>query len=120
MSPEFPPNSTGKGARAEAAQTASSPKTSDLASFSRLPDTKSEANIIQEILTKKMDISAKNYQNEKALESVLNAAESPSILHLATHGYFIGKDESKKTTDVNQALLKDSPMFRSGLALAGI
>jgi CHAT domain-containing protein len=93
---------------------ASPPKPNELTSFSRLPDTKKEADTIQQILTDRMRVSVKNYQDEKAIEGVLNAAESPRIMHLATHGYFIQKDEAK------QMLLKDNPMLRSGIALAGI
>jgi len=87
--------------------------------FSRLPDTKSEADTIQKILTQKMGVTVRNYQNEKATESLLHSAESPTIVHLATHGYFIGKDETGTSSGVDQ-MLRDSPMFRSGLALAGI
>ncbi len=105
---------------------ASAPKENELAPFSRLPDTKKEADVIQTILSQKMQIPVKNYQNEKAAEAVLLSADSPVILHLATHGYFIGKDDQKnkgpadKNKDDSPVLLKDSPMFRSGLALAGI
>lgn len=101
---------------------APSPKPFELAYFSRLPETKDEANIIQQILSERMHIGVNSYQAEKAVEAVLYAAESPIIMHLATHGYFIGKDEFKQqnTSDSNQMLFKDYPMLRSGIALAGI
>jgi CHAT domain-containing protein len=98
-------------------------KTSDVAPFSRLPDTKTEAETIEKILTQQMNMPVTNYQDKKAIEAVLLSAESPSIVHLATHGYFIGKDEIKKGPNAGpprEMPLKDSPMFRSGLALAGI
>jgi CHAT domain-containing protein/tetratricopeptide (TPR) repeat protein len=99
------------------------PKVYELTPFSRLPDTKTEANEIQKILTQKMRIPVKNYQGAHAVESVLNTADSPKILHLATHGYFLGKEEAQQNAaavDTTQMLLNDNPMLRSGIALAGI
>ena len=111
------------GGAAIPGEAAASPKTNALASFARLPDTKKEADTIEEILTRRMSIAVNNYQDKKAVEAVLTAAESPIILHLATHGYFIGKEESDRNTeaaDSGQMLLRDNPMLRSGIALAGI
>jgi CHAT domain-containing protein len=70
-----------------------------------------------------MRIPVKNYQGAHAVESVLNTADSPKILHLATHGYFLGKEEAQQNAaavDTTQMLLNDNPMLRSGIALAGI
>jgi CHAT domain-containing protein len=102
---------------------ASSPKPFELAYFSRLPDTKDEANTIRQILSERMHIGVNSYQNDKAVEAVLHAAESPIIMHLATHGYFIGKEEFQSKPNApesSQMLFKDYPMLRSGIALAGI
>ncbi|HEY3275686.1 MAG TPA: CHAT domain-containing tetratricopeptide repeat protein, partial [Syntrophorhabdaceae bacterium] len=118
------PNSTTKeGPRTQGAEGGAGTSAGGLSSFSRLPDTKGEADTIQKILTEKMNIPVRNYQDRHAIEAVLLAAESPAIVHLATHGYFIGKDEGKDTANgasPRESPLKDSPMFRSGLALAGI
>jgi CHAT domain-containing protein len=109
--------------QSESVRAATTPsKAHELSSFTRLPDTKQEANTIQEILSQRMSISVKTYQQEKAVESVLNTAESPSIIHLATHGYFLGQDEARRNsaTEDSWLLLKDNPMLRSGIALSGI
>ncbi|MEI8356416.1 MAG: CHAT domain-containing protein, partial [Deltaproteobacteria bacterium] len=111
------------GGAAISGEGAASPKTNMMASFARLPDTKKEADTIQGILTSRMSIAVNNYQDKKAVEAVLTTAESPIILHLATHGYFIGKEEIGRNTegaDAGQMLLRDNPMLRSGIALAGI
>jgi len=94
--------------------------------FSRLPDTKKEADVIAGILSGKMNLTAQNYQDKKAMEEALFSAKSPKILHLATHGYFLKKEEetpkegmgreNKGTPDTNM----ENPMLRSGLALAGV
>lgn len=95
-------------------------KTGGLSSFARLPDTKKEADTIQRILTQRMNIAVNTFQDNKARESVLSAAESPIIVHLATHGYFLAKEESGRTTDPGDAMLRDNPMLRSGIVFAGV
>jgi CHAT domain-containing protein/Tfp pilus assembly protein PilF len=94
--------------------------------FSRLPDTKKEADVIVGILSEKMNLTSQSYQDKKAMEEALFSAKSPKILHLATHGYFLKKEEEKPkegtgrenkgTPDTNM----ENPMLRSGLALAGV
>ena len=103
--------------------TASPARGAFLTSFSRLPDTRLEADAIENILTQRMRITVRDFQGEKAVESALRAVDSPKILHLATHGYFFGKDDAKPGADgaeTSPVTLKDDPMFRSGLALAGV
>ncbi|MFN4270771.1 MAG: CHAT domain-containing tetratricopeptide repeat protein [Thermosynechococcus sp.] len=46
-----------------------------------------------------------------ATEAAVKAANSPKILHLATHGFFLANSEDKS--------LLENPLLRSGLALAG-
>ena len=55
-------------------------------------------------------------EGKTATESALSKVESPYILHLATHGFFLSASEqgSKKP---KYGLT--NPMHRSGLALAG-
>jgi len=56
-----------------------------------------------------------------ATEAALKSARSPSILHIATHGFFLPDpvtDDRYEAKDV-QALPIENPMLRSGLALAG-
>ncbi len=46
-----------------------------------------------------------------ATEAAVKAANSPKILHLATHGFFL--------TDSGNKDIPENPLLRSGLALAG-
>jgi len=98
-------------------------KAYELSYFARLPHTREEAEKIQQILTERMHIPVTNYLDDKALESVLQTVEPPSIMHLATHGYFIAREEVEQGSpvlDPGQTLLRDNPMLRSGLALTGV
>ena len=60
-----------------------------------------------------------------ATETALKQASAPSILHIATHGFFLGDTDSnprdgapERTAKVSLAD-RDNPLLRSGLALAG-
>lgn len=100
--------------------------------FSRLPDTKQEADAIEKIIKDRLKISVDNYQNKKALEEVLFKVEYPKILHIATHGYFVS-DEEVKGKDLRGVEIKfksdfaednyltiENPMLRSGIVFAGV
>jgi CHAT domain-containing protein/Flp pilus assembly protein TadD len=72
-------------------------------SFSALPGTKAEAEVIQKILT---DRPITSYLRNHATEENLYQVKSPSILHIATHGFF-----TRGSTP--------NPMLNSAIALAG-
>ncbi len=65
----------------------------------------------------------------KATESAIKQLKTPSILHLATHGFFLPDEEIKPTSpainqlnnqlDKPQYVNLENPLLRSGLALAG-
>ena len=65
----------------------------------------------------------------KATESAIKQLKTPSILHLATHGFFLPDEEIKPTSpainqfnnQLNQPqyVNLENPLLRSGLALAG-
>ncbi|OGF68074.1 MAG: hypothetical protein A2Y62_18345 [Candidatus Fischerbacteria bacterium RBG_13_37_8] len=96
--------------------------------FPRLPETKQEIDAIEKIIEENYHLPVKNYQDKQALEDVLFKIESPRMLHLATHGYFLPNEEvtaqdkkmlsaqeMKATVDIGLA----NPMTRSALVLAG-
>ncbi|MBA4348538.1 MAG: kinesin [Thermodesulfovibrio sp.] len=101
-------------------------------SFERLPDTKLEADAIEKVLKKKFKV--KNYQNKKAIEEVMFSTETPKILHLATHGYFLNDEELKGSKETRGITIKlkegfeirdetiniENPMLRSGIVFAGV
>ncbi len=108
-------------------------------SFERLPDTKDEADAIEKILNGSGKLKVRNYQGKNAVEEVLFSSETPHILHLATHGFFL-KDESVKpektkegmrgikikevfssgTSEQGADITIENPMLRSGIVLAGV
>ncbi len=76
--------------------------------FADLPGTEEEINRIEKALVTSK-ISVVTYKGETALEENVKAVNSPMILHLATHGFFV--DDATSTVN---------PMIRSGLILAGV
>jgi CHAT domain-containing protein len=62
--------------------------------------------------------------NKRASEERLKGAESPTVLHLATHGYFFGNVQDKQDAGMQMGGERRRPvpagsMYRSGLLLAG-
>jgi CHAT domain-containing protein/Tfp pilus assembly protein PilF len=99
--------------------------------FPRLKATREEVTAIADILGRsKCDI----YVGKEARESVLHGKESPQILHLATHGFFLSDQDwsslmdqktrgialvGKETRLDQKPVRTENPLLRSGLALAG-
>jgi tetratricopeptide (TPR) repeat protein len=81
----------------------------------RLPGTGDEVNGIARLMNAH-GWKSTVYTRELALKSVVEAAQSPRVLHLATHGFFL--PDQKTGADPNAAALED-PMLRSGLYFAG-
>ena len=89
--------------------------------ISELPGTKAEIENISGLLSNK-GVNVTVYSGGNALEENLKELQSPQILHIATHGFFL-PDNSMA---VNQTFLgmkatpfKENPLMRSGLLLAG-
>lgn len=78
-------------------------------SFTDLPGTETEVVGIEKTLNQK-SWNVKTYMEESALEEVVKSVVNPTVLHIATHGYFIATDNSKKING----------MLRSGIVLAGV
>jgi len=76
---------------------------------SDLPGTEKEVKTIEELLGKNQTLETKTYLGKEALEENVKASQSPRILHLATHGFFLSESDD--------AL---EPMLRSGIVLAGV
>lgn len=114
-------------------QPASSVRGLDSLHFTPLPGTLQEVAAIRAILG---DRSTEFFLGKEALEEVLTSRPAPKILHLATHGFYLGDQQlpppealadAAKTKP--QANLGDTaehrqvgyqnPLVRSGLALAG-
>ena len=84
-----------------------------------LPGTKVEIDAVSQI-TERKGYTTSIFTQKQASEQNFKKISSPSLLHIATHGFFL--QESQSTGDkvfgieVNQA--KDNPLLRSGLMLA--
>lgn len=115
----------------------------DLASikWDRLEDTATEVREIAKLLeNKKWQVNT--YLQEQALEEIVKKIESPDVLHIATHGFFINPDAKKeRKLDSLKSEIKDlelslsevkeynasqlrkiqgNPLLRSGLVFTGV
>jgi CHAT domain-containing protein len=95
--------------------------------FKRLPGTKEEVKAIQALLGKdQVDL----YTGKKALEEVLMTRATPSMLHIATHGFFLSDLDLSEMTEYRsnrgmaiapkRKVKIENPLLRSGIALAGV
>jgi len=85
-----------------------------------LPGTKVEALGVQQIM-KENNYEVSLLLEANASEKALKAVQSPKVLHIATHGYFL-KNEieiADMVFGINAEKSNTNPLFRSGLMLAG-
>ena len=102
--------------------------------FQPLPGTLKEINEITSLLQKKGDVIT--FLDKEATEDHLKIIDSPRILHLATHGFFLPEtgwryiydhEENMKMSSFERGFdvvemggpKLENPMHRSGIALAG-
>ncbi|WP_103124609.1 CHAT domain-containing tetratricopeptide repeat protein, partial [Nostoc cycadae] len=99
-------------------------RSGDLANleFDALANTKDEAAAIKQVLP-----NAKLLLGKEATETAVKQLQSPSILHLATHGFFSAdiaqnlnaSPDIEETPRPKNMIQVENPLLRSGLALAG-
>ena len=84
-----------------------------------LPGTKVEIEAVSQI-SKSKGFATQTYLAKEASEENFKKIQSPSLLHIATHGFFLSESQSQGDkvfgVEVNQA--KENPLLRSGLMLA--
>ncbi len=96
----------------------------------RLPGAEGEAHEIAAILSDSEFGPVRKYLANHAMEEVLQKAQSPRIVHLATHGFYVPLEEEMRSLDSDARsvgftsglarLRTDSnPLLRSGIVLAG-
>ncbi len=88
------------------------------AKLTGLPGTKEEGEKIKQVLQSK-NVNVQVYEAEKATEENIKSQNSPSILHIATHGFFMPAQKTLKLTNRVDADVTYNPMLRSGLYFAG-
>jgi CHAT domain-containing protein len=86
-----------------------------------LPGTKVEIDGINKILSASGFNVSKREQKE-ATEAALKNVKGPSIMHIATHGYFLADTDLKgnDAMGVDAENAKNNPLLRSGLILSGV
>ncbi|WP_424963169.1 CHAT domain-containing protein [Ekhidna sp.] len=87
--------------------------------LSPLPGTKAELEAISGI-TKSKGFSTKAFMQNQATEENFKSIQSPALLHVATHGFFLPESQAsgEKVFGVDVSQAKDNPLLRSGLMLA--
>jgi CHAT domain-containing protein len=88
------------------------------ADIAPLPGTKVEIDAISKIL-KASGYTVTQFSQKNATEANLKAVKGPTIVHIATHGYFLEDVENEGSAfgvDIENA--NDNPLLRSGLMLA--
>ncbi|MFT3698367.1 MAG: CHAT domain-containing protein [Kofleriaceae bacterium] len=94
----------------------------------QLPGTGQEADEVEKTFK-----GLTEYRGDKATETAIKALHGPKILHLATHGFFLSDEPTKKSRSAEPAPAvvgmfmqqapqqtgAENPLLRSGLALAG-
>ncbi len=86
----------------------------------QLPGTEAEVNNIKKILNASQVKNTVLIGNA-ATEAEVKKVNSPSILHIATHGYFLAdlsEVEVNKVLGVDVSVAKQNPLLRSGVLLA--
>jgi CHAT domain-containing protein len=87
----------------------------------QLPGTEAEVKNISKLLAN-YKVKTITLFGKDATEAKVKEINSPSIVHIATHGYFladISKVETSKVLGVDISAAKENPLLRSGVLLAG-
>jgi CHAT domain-containing protein len=86
----------------------------------QLPGTETEVKNISKLLAA-YHVKTTTLFGKDATEAKVKEINSPSILHIATHGYFLAdlsQMETNKVLGVDIAAAKENPLLRSGVLLA--
>jgi CHAT domain-containing protein len=92
-------------------------------SLTNLPGTKKEVEAIGKSMSiNKWDVSV--LMANQATETILKNSNSPRVLHIATHGYFMNNllfvdDTDLRLMGMNMEKVMENPLLQSGLFFAG-
>ncbi|MDX2301190.1 MAG: CHAT domain-containing tetratricopeptide repeat protein [Microscillaceae bacterium] len=86
---------------------------------SQLPGTEVEISLISEMLRNR-NWNVNVFKDSEAAENALKGTNSPTILHIATHGFFHTNTQNENiSTENNLKALQNDPLRRSGLLARG-
>lgn len=88
--------------------------------IAQLPGTDKEVRGLDDLL-KQQGWKTSEYLEGDATEEQVKQVESPSVLHIATHGFYtpeVDPSEVDRLTE-NEAMLSDNPLLKTGLLLKG-
>lgn len=81
--------------------------------ISVLPGTEKEINEISTLFQEKPEV----FMETQAAEHIVKEVNSPRVLHIATHGYFL--EDEATATETNPSQYIANPLLKAGLILAG-
>ncbi len=86
-----------------------------------LPGTKVEIDQINKIL-KTSGYQTSQQTQKEASEAKIKSQKAPTLMHIATHGYFLADADLKggDALGIDADNARDNPLLRSGLLLAGM
>lgn len=92
-------------------------------SISSLPGTAIEVSNISTLMSNN-NWEVTTYTEEEAMEGKVKSVSSPTVLHIATHGYFFDdvekeKDSPTRMMGIDSKKATQNPLLRSGLLFAG-
>ncbi|WP_296618411.1 CHAT domain-containing protein [Marivirga sp.] len=86
--------------------------------ISDLPGTKKEVNELTKLFSQ-YNWTTSKYMDTEASEETVKEINSPSVFHIATHGFFTEKEDRNPGNSFNKNELSDNPLLNTGLLLKG-
>lgn len=90
----------------------------DRTGIADLPGTEKEIAKVEEILSSHQ-WQASDFTGTEATETTVKQMQSPRLLHIATHGFFIDETSTDRTMGMNNEIAIQDPLLRSGLLFSG-
>lgn len=97
-----------------------SPNFGDQGLIAPLPGTEKEVNTVESILLEE-SVNTEKFLNDEACEDRVKNLKNPTVLHLATHGFFLEDQAMVKNKSIGARLHQNigNPLLQSGLYLCG-
>lgn len=83
-----------------------------------LPGTRAEVNAVSGMMDRG-SVPTTVFMHESASEEALRSVDSPDVLHIATHGFFMEDWDITAQPGSAASRMAENPLLRSGLLLAG-